>query len=49
MDHSKTVVAKDITKEGKSGPADTVQGQRIQLLEKEVFFTPQTVSIFSVL
>lgn len=43
MDHSKTMVAKDITKEGKSAPSDTVQGQRIQLLEKEVSFAPQAV------
>lgn len=36
MNRSKTMVTKDITKKGKSGPADT--GQRIQLLEKEVFY-----------
>lgn len=47
MDHSKTMVAKDITKKGKSGSADTVHGQRSQLLEKEVLITPQTVSLLS--
>lgn len=48
MDHSKTMVAKDIIKEGKSGPGDTVQEQRIQLLQQEAFITPQTVPLFSV-
>ena len=38
MNHSKTIVTKDIMKKGKSGPADSVRGQRIQLLEKEVFY-----------
>lgn len=38
MNHSKTMVTKDITKKGQSGPADAVLGQRIRLLENEVFY-----------
>ena len=38
MNHCKTMVTKDITKNGKSGPDHTVLRQRIQLLEKEVFY-----------
>lgn len=37
VNHSKTMVTKDITKKGKSGPADTVLGQKSQLLEEELF------------
>lgn len=37
MNHSKTMVTKDITRKGKSGPADTLLGQRNQLLKEELF------------